>query len=524
MEIRNLLVVSEDTETAEQIRLAIGAKEYNFFHTESGVDAIRLLRKKVMDVIIISLALSDISCPAFLQQAFKINPSSSSIVLCKQDESNDTLIQCYKAGAQGILSSTFSTQEIKKVINEVVQKNHLAKENMKLGALESLVEANKSIVSGLNENRLFASIVRMVCIETRADKASLMLMDKTSDELVIKAALGLSKDIINKRIPLSEDKTCWTVIKTRKAMLLNARAVPETGANKSQIISSLCVPLITKGQVIGVLHCTKNASRTPFTECDVELLSILAGQAATAIENVNLLHDVKQQRNNVEVFLRKCLTAQEDERRRISTELHDGLAQWMSSASYAVQLSDAHLEKADIKKAREEIATANEIIRKGIKELRRVILDLHPTVLAQLGLIGALRQIIAAVEEETSCKANLIIAGDPTTLTPIQEIAIYRVVSEAINNVRRHAGASLVEAVLSFEHERITVDICDNGIGFDLEDVRARHATDGNIGLVGMRERAEMVGGDLDITTALGQGTHILFKIPLTERKILCNV
>ena len=524
METRNLLIINEDPEIAEKIKLALGPEEHNYFYAESGIDAIRLLRKKVIDIIITSLTLPDISCPAFLQQAFLVSPASNSIVLCKQEESNDTLIQCFKAGAQGILLSTFTDQEIKKVVDEVIQKSNLARENIRLGALEPLFEANKSIVSGANENRIFASIVRMVCIETRADKASLMLMDETSDELVIKAALGLSKAIINKRVPLSEDKSYWTVVKTRKAMLLNAKSVPETGANKSQVISSLCVPLITKGQVIGVLHCTKNASRTPFTECDVELLSILAGQAATAIENVNLLHDVQQQRNNVEVFLRKCLTAQEDERRRISTELHDGLAQWMSSASYAVQLSDAHLEKSDIQKAREEIATANEIIRKGIKELRRVILDLHPTVLAQLGLIGALGQIITALEEETGCKANLRIAGDPAVFTPIQEVAIYRVVSEALNNVRRHANASSVEVVLSFEHDWITVDIKDNGIGFDFDDVRVRHATDGNIGLVGMRERAEMVGGKLDITTSAGHGTHVLFKIPLTTGKVLCKV
>jgi len=523
MNAKKILIVDEDVKVAETIKLALGSEEFEYFQAENGIDAIRILKKNSVDIIIISITISDINCPAFLQQAFLLSPTSCSIVTCKKEDSNETLIQCFKAGAQAVLLIPFTAKEIIKVVDEITHKNHVARENIRLDTLEPLFEANKSIISELNENRIFSSIVRVVCIETRADRVSLMLLDEATEELVIKAALGLSKDMINRRLQLSDDKTYWTVVKNRKSMLLNAKAVSETGTTNLRIISSLCVPLITKGRVIGILHCSKNASRNPFSEGDVELLSILAGQAAIAIENVNLLHDVKQQRNNIEIFLRKCLTAQEDERRRISTELHDGLAQWMSSASYAIQLSDAHLEKSDIKKARKEIATANDIIRKGIKELRRIILDLHPTVLAQLGLIGALQQIVTALKEENNCNSNLRISGDPSVLTPMQEVTIYRVVSEALNNIRRHANASVVEVALTFESTGIAVSIKDNGVGFDLDDIKKRQVADGNLGLVGMRERAEMVGGNLDITTSANNGTHIQFKIPLTTSAVLCK-
>ena len=257
----------------------------------------------------------------------------------------------------------------------------------------------------------------------------------------------------------------------------------------------------------------------PFTESDLELLSILAGQAAIAIENSRLFDDVQTHRNNTEVFLRKCLTAQEDERRRISTELHDGLAQWMSSASYAIQLGNAHLTKSNIEKAREEIRRAHTIIHQGIKELRRVILDLHPSALAELGMIGALQQNVKTFSMETDILGHLTIDGDPRPLSPVQEITVYRVVSEALNNVRRHSSASMVEVKLTFGPEDITIEIGDNGKGFNLDETLRTESAEGNIGLVSMRERAEMIGGSLEIETAADKGTKVIVSIPVPAKQ-----
>lgn len=498
MERESLLVVDQELDSLTTTRTALQKEGYSVFCAQSSLDAITLLRKKPIDLLITALAMPDLTAPPLLQQAYLMQPSIGSILMCNND-SPDLLIKSFQAGAQAVLVKPFSTEELTKVVEDVLQKSQLAKENMRLKTLLPLFEVNKSIVSELNASKIFNRIVRTVCIETKAENVSLMLFNESSSELIIASALGLSKSVIGKRLQNSDDEISWSVVKTGKALLLNAEAKGERKSGNSHVMSSLCVPLSLKGRVIGVINCSKRSSRIPFTQSDLELLSILAGQAAIAIENARLFDDAQMSRNNVETFLRKCLTAQEDERRRISTELHDGLAQWMSSASYAIQLGNAYLSKLDTEKAHEEIKRAHSIIQQGIKELRRVILDLHPSSLAELGMLGALQQNIKTFSVETNTSGQLKITGDPKPLSSIQEVTVYRVVSEALNNVRRHADASMVEVNLKYE------------------------AAEGNIGLVSMRERAEIAGGSLEIKTSIGHGARVVLRIPVLAGQYVCK-
>ena len=523
MERENLLVVDQELDILTETKSTLQKEGYAVFCAQSSLDAVTLLRKKPIDLLITALAMPGLTAPAFLQQAHLIQPSVGSIVMCNND-SPDLLIKSFQAGAQAVLVKPFSAEELRRIVEDVLQRSQLAKENMRLKTLLPLFEVNKSMVSELNASKIFNRIVRTVCIETRAENVSLMLLNESSKELIIASALGLSKSAIGKRLQVSDDEISWSVVKTGKALLLNAEAKGERNNGNSHVRSSLCVPLSLKGRVIGVINCSKRFGKMPFTESDLELLSILAGQAAIAIENARLFDDVQMHRNNVETFLRKCLTAQEDERRRISTELHDGLAQWMSSASYAIQLGNAYLSKLDTEKAHEEIKRANTIIQQGIKELRRVILDLHPSSLAELGMIGALQQNLKTFSVETNINGQLKITGDPKPLSSIQEVTVYRVVSEALNNVRKHADASLVEVNLKYEAEQVSIEIADNGKGFNLDEALRNETAEGNIGLISMRERAEIAGGNLEIKTSIGHGTRVILRIPSLVEQYACKV
>jgi signal transduction histidine kinase len=519
MNKESLLVVDEESEVLETIRSTLNKEGYAVDCAQSSLNAVTLLRKKTIDLLITSLAMPELTAPVLLQQAQLIQPSIGSIVISNGNAS-DLLIKSFKAGAQAVLVKPFTAAELKNTVEDVLQKGRIAKENMRLKTLLPLFEFNKSIVSELNAHKIFNEIVRLVCIETRTENASIMLLNEASRELIVTAALGLSKASLGKRLSTSDDELSWSVVKTGKALLINAESKGEATNKNGRVMSSLCVPLSIKGKVIGVINCTKRFSKIPFTESDLELLSILAGQAAIAIENAKLFDDVQTHRNNTEVFLRKCLTAQEDERRRISTELHDGLAQWISSASYALQLGNAHLSKSNTEKAREEINRANDIIHQSIKELRRVILNLHPSALAELGMVGALQQNVKSFSMETDILGDLIITGDPRPLSSVQEITVYRVVSEALNNVRKHSRASVVTVKLTYEQEDILIEIMDNGKGFNLDETLKNEAAEGNLGLVSMRERAEMIGGSLDIDTSIAKGTKIMVRIPVPSKQL----
>jgi len=510
----NILLVDDDRSTLTTVKNVLSEEGFSVIKTGSGAEALSIMQKKSIDVLIYSLSLPQGNCLEVFQRARFISPEIG-IIIMTQNDPPDAIIKAFQAGAQSILEKPVDDANLKKVVEEVLQRSRLAKENMRLKTLLPLFELNKSMVSELDAQKIFSRIVNLVCIETRADRVSLMLLDDETQQLVIKAAIGLPGEFIGRAEDLSNDSIAWSVVDTGRAILLNGEARQINMSGNSSIASSLCVPLLLKKKVIGVINCSKITSRTPFTEGDLELLYILAGQAAIAIENATLFENIRLQQRNLERFLKKSLTAQEDERRRISSELHDGLAQWLVSASYGLQLCEAFLNSQRQEDTLNEIKRTNDILTQSVKELRRIILDLHPIALAELGLIEALRRYVESFNRENGAFCDFRIIGSMDSLSLIQEVSIYRIILEAMNNIRKHAGASHVDLVLKFDLEYVIVEVTDDGQGFDLAFALSDKVAKSSIGLITMKERAEMLGGKFEIQTAPGEGTKIFVQLPL---------
>ena len=256
---------------------------------------------------------------------------------------------------------------------------------------------------------------------------------------------------------------------------------------------------------------------SPFTRSDLELLSILCGQAAIAIENARLFSGVKTQQARVEQLLKQTLIAQEHERRRISLEIHDGAAQWMVGASYHIRAFNHTLAKGNLLQTRQELAEIRSVIEQSIKELRRVIFDLQPPALGQFGLVGALHQYLQNFEMDTGIACSFQIEGTPSTLSRIYEITLYRVTQEALANVRKHAQATRVNVILRFQPDDLRLEIRDNGKGFDIVKVLKGANSVERLGLSGMKDRAETLGGSLIIDSAPGAGTCVTMTLALQD-------
>ncbi len=510
----NIVVVDDERASILAVKNALSDAGYAVIKCESCQEALSIIQKKNVEVIIVDVSISEASCLDLLQRARFMIPEIGIIVMSRSG-SQELLIKSFQAGAQAILDKPIDLRNLKKVVEDVLQRGRLAKENMRLKTLLPLFELNKSLVSELDADKIFGRIVNLVCIETRADRVSLMLMDNFSQQLVIKAAIGLAPELIGKIEEMSDESIAWSVVETGRAILLNGEV--RQRSNSSDVISALCVPLTLKKKVIGVINCSKITSRTPFTEGDLELLYILAGQAAIAIENARLFESSRMQQRNLERFLKKSLTAQEDERRRISSELHDGLAQWLVSASYGMQLCEAFLSAERHDDTVNEIKRTNNILNQSVKELRRIILDLHPIALAELGLIEALRKHVEGFNKENGVRCDFRIIGSMNTLSLLQEVSIYRIILEALNNIRKHANAAHVDVILKFDLEYAIVEISDDGLGFNLVEVLSDKVAKSSIGLLTMKERAEMLGGNLNINTAPGKGTRIIVRLPLAR-------
>lgn len=202
--------------------------------------------------------------------------------------------------------------------------------------------------------------------------------------------------------------------------------------------------------------------------------------------------------------------AQEEERRRISRELHDGLGPSLADLTNRLSLC-RQLVRVDPRKAETGLDEATASLRGHIKEIRELINDLRPLALDQLGLAEAVRQYVERFGEESGIKVSLAISGS-LPVDPLTEVTIYRVVQESLTNVRRHSQATAVEVALRGSTEDVAVTVSDNGQGFAPE--KAITALDQGIGLTSMRERAELVGGSFTVHSLPGQGCRTFLHIP----------
>jgi len=283
---------------------------------------------------------------------------------------------------------------------------------------------------------------------------------------------------------------------------------------KAGIKSYTGVPIKTKDVTIGVLF-VHSKERNVFKN-KTNLLLAFASQAAIAIENATILNNLKEQQLRAEQLLTRTFLAQEEERKRISIELHDSVAQWLVSASYRMQTCLALLSETNSNGTLDELIEIQNTITKSLDEIRRVTIGLHPPALDELGLTHVLRQAIERLKPY-GIDYRFKTKGEPVRLSSSAELAIYRIVQEAITNIRKHSKASEVVLKLQFEPEKVYVEISDNGRGFKLSKAMDDETLAKHMGLLGMRERAAMLGGNLKIKARLGKGTNISLTVPVAS-------
>jgi signal transduction histidine kinase len=244
--------------------------------------------------------------------------------------------------------------------------------------------------------------------------------------------------------------------------------------------------------------------------------------AYEAVEETNkdLELRVKERTERLGHVLRQTISAQEDERRRLARELHDETAQTIAALSIALDRARDGLVGAD-PEASSQIGQAKELSSRLLTETRRLILGLRPTLLDDMGLLPAIRWyaeshlgekgIAVTIEEEEE-------VAEPAERLPAHiEVALFRVVQEAIANVARHSRAKRVDVRLSQRAGEVVVTVADDGIGFDVARVLGQTGPTESVGLLGMQERARLLGGRLEIVSHAGGGTQIRVEVPLAD-------
>lgn len=242
-------------------------------------------------------------------------------------------------------------------------------------------------------------------------------------------------------------------------------------------------------------------------------LTIALMNMSGAIEEVN-----KKEEMGVRIIM-----AQEEERQRVARDIHDGPAQSLSNLALKCEICEKLID-VDIEQARGEIRGLKQLVRGCLREIRKIIFDLRPMSLDDLGLIPTLQQYTEQFMEETEIDIILDTYSKDISIDSIIEVAIFRIVQEALNNIEKYANAKQVYISLRIREDMLLGAIIDNGVGFDNDKKQVKYnkeAGSGGFGIYGMRQRAELLKGKLKVHSQPGKGTTVRLEIPLSpmERK-----
>jgi signal transduction histidine kinase len=292
----------------------------------------------------------------------------------------------------------------------------------------------------------------------------------------------------------------------------NLPADPELGRVSSfnSCISAIGLPLRTGLDAYGLLLFAHPDPQF-FSSDRKEVLDIVAKQAVVAIQNARLYQDLEQEKNRI-------MEVQEESRKKLARDLHDGPTQSVSAIAMRVNFARRLMER-DIKAATDELYKIEDLARRTTKEIRHMLFTLRPLVLESQGLVAALESMAEKMRETFS--QNVIIQADQKFAEALEagkQAVVFYIAEEAVNNARKHANAAHIWVRLKTLRDGLSMlEIEDDGVGFDVNAVGASYETRGSLGMINLRERTELVNGVLRIDSAKGRGTRVQVVIPLTE-------
>ena len=231
----------------------------------------------------------------------------------------------------------------------------------------------------------------------------------------------------------------------------------------------------------------------------------------------NIARDItkeKQMQENMRLYIQQITRAQEKESSRIARELHDSTAQELIALLHQVEGLLRDRAKLPLSEAK-ALWRIHEQIKGILQEVRYFSRDLRPSILDDLGLRAALEWLVEQLETEHKVECHLIVVGQERRLASETEVMIFRIVQEAIRNIGKHSQASKAEVTVKFEQKETTITVKDNGVGFQLLESVGDLTRAGKLGLAGMQERAQLLGGSLSIQSEPGIGTTIVVKAPV---------
>ena len=402
------------------------------------------------------------------------------------------------------------TEEDEEVVTLLAGQAAVAIENARLyeastrwsRQLQSLEEVGNALATETDLDRLLELVVRRLG-ELLGARVVALALPSGDDELRFAAVAGEgAEDLLGETFSRSSSKS-GSVLKRRRServdSVIDDPEVHQEVTRRFGARTGMWVPLIARDQVIGVIEIhDKEGPDARFSDEDLRLAETFAARAAVAVE--------LSQRVATDA-LRRVVTAQESERKRLARELHDETGQALTS----ILLGLKPLEEALAgQPAAAALAELREHVVNALQDVRRLAVELRPAVLDDFGLVAALERLTESFSEQTGIRVDFHSALGELRLPSDVESSLYRVVQESLTNIVKHAGAKNVSVSIARRESGVAAVIEDDGSGFD-----PRRPREDGIGILGMRERLALLGGRLEIESRKGAGTTVVAEVPL---------
>ncbi len=343
----------------------------------------------------------------------------------------------------------------------------------------------------------------------------IFLLD-SGERIQLTTWLGLPREIGRREVAIALHGCPCTVALTDKQSVVVAplpeRCPMREGKlnNTRAIASHVTVPILARDRVLGVLGIA-SADAHAFSADEVKLLEAIGQQLGVAVENARLWDDLREKERVRGQLLEKVIGAQEEERKRIARELHDDTGQAITSLMVGLRAASDTSEPA----TRTRLDTLRDIAAQTLESVKHMARELRPALLDDLGLAAALERYVAGYRANFGLTADLQMTGFNQRLSPEIELALYRIIQEALTNIAKHARAHNVSIVVERKVRAVVAIVEDDGRGFDVRAILESAQDESKLGLHGMRERAELVGGRLQIESSPGAGSSVFVEIPI---------
>jgi two-component system NarL family sensor kinase len=356
---------------------------------------------------------------------------------------------------------------------------------------------------------LAAAVARLITDATATDVCFVHVLDDTERSLTLAGATPpFDREVGRVRLPIGSGVTGWVARHREPAVIVerkeaDPRYVQIPALRGTEFTSMASVPMASgPAGLVGVLN-VHTVDRREFTERDIRLLLVIGRLVAGALHQARMHRRLAARERAHERFAEQVIGAQEAERRRLAGDIHDGISQRLVTLSYHLDAA-ANVLRADPGEAAHQLDLARGLVDLTLDEARAAIGGLRPPVLDDLGLAGGLASLAASIPQDVALDL------DEVRLPDHIEIALYRIAQECLQNIVKHARAATAALRFAVDGGTARLEVTDDGVGFDQADGETS-----GYGMQSMAERAELVGGSVQVRSRPGEGTTVVATVPL---------